>query len=88
MSIEVINVSSKGQVVLPSNMRTKLDINAGDKLIAYCGEDSIIIKKIVLPSEERIKAGIEKNMMIAKESGLTEQDIFDAIRESRSARNK
>lgn len=84
MSIEIINVSSKGQVVLPLEMRNKLEINSGDKLFVYCGEDSILIKKIKLPTKEEFEKGIKENMKIAKEANLTEQDIFDTIKEVRS----
>lgn len=84
MSVEIINVSSKGQVVLPLKMRNQLKINSGDKLFIYCNEDSILIKKIKLPSKEEFEKGIKENMMIAKESSLTEQDIFDAIKEIRN----
>lgn len=84
MEIEIINVSSKGQVVLPLKMRNKLKINSGDKLFIYCNEDSILIKKIKFPSKEEFENGIKENMKIAKESSLTEQDIFDAIKEIRN----
>lgn len=84
MGIEIINVSSKGQVVLPLKMRNKLKINSGDKLFIYCNEDSILIKKIKFPSKEEFENGIKENMKIAKESSLTEQDIFDAIKEIRN----
>ena len=84
MDIEIINVSSKGQVVLPLKMRNKLKINSVDKLFIYCNEDSILIKKIKLPSKEEFENGIKENMEIAKESNLTEQDIFDAIKEIRN----
>lgn len=84
MGIEIINVSSKGQIVLPLKMRNKLKINSGDKLFIYCNEDSILIKKNKLPSKEEFENGIKENMKIAKESSLTEQDIFDAIKEIRN----
>lgn len=71
MDIEIINVSSKGQVVLPLKMRNKLKINSGDKLFIYCNEDSILIKKNKLPSKEEFENGIKENMEIAKESSLT-----------------
>ena len=65
-------------------MRNKLKINSGDKLFIYCNEDSILIKKNKLPSKEEFENGIKENMKIAKESSLTEQDIFDAIKEIRN----
>lgn len=83
MNVQIIGVSSKGQIVLPSGMRKKLGIASGDKLLAYCGEDCVILKTMKLPSEEEFEDGIRKNMKIAQETGLTEEDIFEAIKESR-----
>ena len=35
MSIEVITVSSKGQIALPAGMRKRMSISQGDKFAAY-----------------------------------------------------
>lgn len=43
VSIDVIRVSSKGQIVIPSNMRKNL--KEGDELLIIKDDDRIIIKK-------------------------------------------
>ncbi|HLC50637.1 MAG TPA: AbrB/MazE/SpoVT family DNA-binding domain-containing protein [Candidatus Nanoarchaeia archaeon] len=45
MGIEVINVSSRGQIVIPERMRKSLGIKQGSKLIAIEKEGSLILKK-------------------------------------------
>ena len=46
----VLMLSSKGQVALPINMRRKLSIDTGDKLVCYISGDVILLKAIKLPS--------------------------------------
>ena len=52
MNIYVLTVSSKGQVVLPAEIRKQLSISSGDKLAAYASGDIIMLKVIKIPSEE------------------------------------
>lgn len=43
--MNVVSVSSKGQVVIPERMRKSLGIKAGSRLVFLEKEDSIMIKK-------------------------------------------
>ncbi len=51
MSIDVLTVSSKGQIVLPAEMRKRLSIGSGTKLAAYASGDVIMLKPITMPTE-------------------------------------
>jgi AbrB family looped-hinge helix DNA binding protein len=42
---EVMVVSTKGQITLPSKVRAKFGIKAGDKIIGEYSEDGFVIKK-------------------------------------------
>ncbi|MDR3170928.1 MAG: AbrB/MazE/SpoVT family DNA-binding domain-containing protein [Treponema sp.] len=42
---EVMVVSTKGQITLPSRVRTKFGIKAGDRIIGEYSEDGFMIKK-------------------------------------------
>lgn len=52
MSVDVLTVSSKGQIVLPASMRKKLSIKSGAKLAAYASGDVIMLKPIKIPTEK------------------------------------
>ena len=52
MGIEVLTVSSKGQVVLPVDMRNALSIKPGEKLAAYASDELIMLKVLHQPSVE------------------------------------
>lgn len=44
--MEVIRLSSKGQVVIPKSIREKMNLKNGDKLIAFTSGDLIILRKV------------------------------------------
>ena len=49
MDVEVLTVSTKGQVVLPIAMRRALGIENGTCLAAYATDDVIVLKPLDLP---------------------------------------
>lgn len=62
MNEEIIRVSSKGQVVLPSDVRTKLRIGKGQKMVLTVHRGVILMKPIKKLSEmEGILKGSKLN---------------------------
>ena len=45
MAIGIVNVSSRGQIVIPEKMRKDLGIKEGSKLIAIEKDGALILKK-------------------------------------------
>ena len=80
--IEVTKMSSKGQVVIPKEIRENLKLKEGDKLIAYNKGDLIILRR--LEGEESILSLLSQpiSRKIA-ELGVTRKDLDDAIRWAR-----
>lgn len=76
---EVTSVSSKGQVVLPKTVREALSLHAGSKLIVFTDGENILLKPITTPSLDEFESLMEKSQKWAKEVGMTENDIDDAI---------
>lgn len=50
---DIVVVSSKGQVVIPQDIRRKLGIDPESKLLVYRYQDAVIMKKIKVP--DRVK---------------------------------
>ena len=74
-------VSSKGQVVIPANVRRAASLKKGEKLLAIAIDDTIILKKIVDKSfQETLKPVWAK----VKQMGLSEEDINAIIEEARA----
>jgi len=74
-------VSSKGQVVIPANVRKAANLKKGEKILAIAINDTIVLKKIVDKSfEETLKPVWEK----IRQMGLTEEDVNALIEEART----
>lgn len=87
MSVDVLTVSSKGQIVLPAPVRKALSIATGEKLIAYSTGDSILLKKLELPKEEEFRKWLDDAQDWAAQSGLTEDDVTAIISEVRARKH-
>lgn len=84
MPIDVLTLSTKGQLVLPNDLRKNLSLEPGDKIVVYWSNDSIVLKKLELPTESDFEKEIDKTVLFAKENGITEQDIANEIKSYRS----
>lgn len=84
--IEVVNLSSKGQLVIPQHIRKAMDLKERDKLVLVTDEDTILLKKI---KETDVKSRLKSLMKtFTKEfakAGITKEDI---AREIKAARNE
>ena len=83
MSVDVLTLSSKGQIVLPAKIRKALSLASGDKLAAYSTGDAILLKPVRLPSEERFSSWMDEAQRWAEESGYVESDVDDIIKSVR-----
>jgi antitoxin PrlF len=77
--MEVVRVSSKGQVVIPKEVRERLGIKEGEYLLLVQEGDLILMKKLDINVEKILRDG-EK---LARKLGITRGDVERAIREVR-----
>jgi AbrB family looped-hinge helix DNA binding protein len=87
-NVDITVVSSKGQVVIPQEIRRKLGITPKTKMLVYGYRDAVILKKIEVPDvEKKLKEmyrRIEKR--IAKYGELTQEEIEEEIQKYRRAK--
>ena len=89
MAIDLLTVSSKGQVVLPAAMRKTLSIEAGSKLAAYATDDFIMLKVLRMPTAEDFSSKLDEAKEWAASVGYQESDVDVIIKEVRQRkRNK
>ena len=81
-------MSTKGQIVLPKKIRTALNLNAGTQFVVFSDNDNILLKPIKEPNLAEFEAVLSKFQNWAKEVGVTEADIDEAIKEVRKNRRK
>lgn len=84
-SISTTKMSSKGQVVIPEDIRRKLGLKSGSRFMVVGDDDVIILKAISPPSLKEFDKIIQNVRVQAKEAGLTEQDIKEAVDDVRSS---
>lgn len=87
MAVEMVKMSSKGQIVIPQDIRAEICASEGTMFAVVSGRDSIVLKKIVTPSKEELISELGK---IAKEGkkrleakGIKEEDIPRIVEKSR-----
>ncbi len=74
-------VSSKGQVVIPVNVRRAARLKKGEKVLAIAIDDTVVLKKIADRSfEESMRPVWER----VRKMGLSEGDINAFIEEARA----
>ena len=88
MSVDILTLSSKGQIVLPAVVRKSMSLKNGDKLVMYFENDVIMLKPIQLPTEEEFKAELDRAQRWAASVGYTENDVDSIIKETRSKKRR
>jgi len=64
---DIIRVSSKGQIVIPSEVRRKLGIKGGEKLLVLTRDGDILLRKTKEPSVEDIATKLNN---VVKDKGI------------------
>ena len=78
-NIATTKMSSKGQVVIPENIRKKLRLKAGAQFVVMGENDIVILKSISPPSLDEFDSLIAKARKQGKQAGIKKSDISDAI---------
>ena len=82
--VNIIKISSKGQIVIPSEIREKMNLEEGNLLIISDNDDSIWIKKLELPKIKSWKEAAKPFRDAAKKSDFSKEDLKKLIVESRA----
>jgi len=82
-NVSTTKMSSKGQVVIPENIRKQLNLKAGAQFVVVGEKDVVILKNISPPSLDEFDALIADARKKGKQAGLKRSDIKDAILNAR-----
>ncbi len=77
-------LSSKGQVVIPEEIRENLGLKEGVQFVVIGQGDTVILKMITIPPLKDIQPLLSKVRKQAKKVGLEKDDIKKAIVRARS----
>ena len=79
-------LSSKGQVVIPEEVRDRLGLKAGDQFVVLGDRDVVILKVIHPPSMNEFEGIVKQARRAAKRTGMKRKDVARAVRGARSKR--
>jgi AbrB family looped-hinge helix DNA binding protein len=77
-------MSSKGQVVIPEEIRDRLGLQSGTQFVVVGDRDVVILKAIPAPSMKEFDNLIAQARQHARKSGLKKWDIDAAVAKVRA----
>ena len=90
MHAETIKMSSRGQIVIPQDIREELKASEGTIFSVVSAKDTIILKKLLTPSKEdlikELGAIALDGRKRAEKLGIKESDVPELIHKIRSSR--
>ena len=87
MVIETIKMSSKGQIVIPQDIREEIHAAEGTIFSVMSSNDTVILKKIEMPSKEdlikELESAAKEGKRRLQKKGIKESDIPSIVEKSR-----
>ncbi len=78
-NVATTKMSSKGQVVIPEEIRKRLNLQTGAQFVVVGDKDVVILKSITPPSIEDFDSLIADARKKGKQAGLKKADIKESI---------
>lgn len=82
-SLDMTRLSSKGQVVIPGDVRTSMGLSVGTKFIVMSDKDTIILKRVGRPSLTEVHHILKEGQKYARRAGLKKSDVEGIIHQVR-----
>jgi AbrB family looped-hinge helix DNA binding protein len=79
-------LSTKGQVVIPEEIRAQLGLEPGAQFVVIADRDVVIFKLLEPPSLKDFAAIVGRARRIAKQTGMTQANITNAVKKVRRSR--
>jgi AbrB family looped-hinge helix DNA binding protein len=76
-------LSSRGQVVIPEEIRSRLELTAGAQFVVIAEGDAVIFKVLHPPSLGEFKTLLSRAQKAARKAGMRKSDIREAIKKVR-----
>lgn len=82
--VATTKMSSKGQVVIPEDIRKRLGLEPGAQFVVIGEDDTVILKMITAPDMSQFDELILRARKQARRAGLKRSDIASAVDKVRS----
>lgn len=87
-SIAVTRLSSKGQVVIPQEIRERMGLREGCRFVVVADRGGVFLRIIERPDMSRFDELLRSVRKKARAAGLKKSDITDAIKRVRQRRRR
>lgn len=85
---QIINMSSKGQIVVPKDLREELRLDTGSAFAVFGRDDTIILKKINIPKAKEMFEKVHKlGTELAKKKGWKEEELMGKLMKGRGIKS-
>lgn len=85
-SLATTRLSSKGQVVIPEEIRERLGLKEGTQFVVVGDRDVVILKSIAPPAMEEFDELVRRARVAARKAGVKPADVRRAVARARTAR--
>ena len=82
--MEITCLSSRGQIVIPQDIRERMHLEEGEKFVIIGEEDTILLKKLEQPSFKDFDKLLKKTREFAKKKEITPKNVEEAIQRVRN----
>ncbi len=86
MAVSTTKMSSRGQVVIPEEVRKRLNLKEGSQFVVLDYADTVMLKIISEPSPEEFQKTLESFRDQVKKVGAKKSEVNTAVRRVRRNR--
>lgn len=83
-TFDITSLSSKGQVVIPNNLRKELGMVTGIKLIVFTDGSNLLLKPVQAPKIENFQKLIKESQALVKGKKIKSSDVKKMIKQIRN----
>lgn len=84
-TLDMTTMSSRGQVVIPTDIRKELGLLTGVKLMVLTDGSNLLLKPVQTPKLQTFHALVRRSRHYAKQAGLHKGTLTKALRAARHA---
>jgi AbrB family looped-hinge helix DNA binding protein len=84
-TVATTRLSSKGQVVIPEEIRRRLGLETGAQFVVVGEGDVVVLKAVQPPSMRQFDELVRSARVAARRAGMKRTDVAEAVRKARRA---
>ena len=83
VALSTTRLSSKGQVVIPEEIRSRLGLKPGSRFVVVADGDTVIFKVVNAPDTSTLAPLLDRARSAARRAGARRADVGAAVRRAR-----